>query len=391
MVTISSADAALKNYYLGVVADQLNTESNPLLARIKQTTAHVWGKDVRRLVREGINGGVGAGSEASELPQANGNGYAQLVTSLKNLYGTIEITDKAMRASASNEGAFVNLLNDEMEGLVRASSFNLGRMLYGDGSGILGTVTAVSGTTVTMSTVKNFAVGMTVDFLNEYGVVNTNAQGRRVNAVDRVNKKITLSGTTLTTVTLPIGSGCCVQGSYGFELTGLGAIFNLSKSNIYGLSRSAHSFLNPYVKTDIGAITEAEIQTAIDTVEETSGSKINFIVCSWGVKRALTNVLAERHSFVNTVELEGGFKGISFCGIPVIADRFCPDGTMYLLNTDDFALHQLCDWEWLADEDGCILKQVAGKPVYTATLVKYADLVCVRPCGQAMLSGITEA
>lgn len=45
----------------------------------------------------------------------------------------------------------------------------------------------------------------------------------------------------------------------------------------------------------------------------------------------------------------------------------------------------------MEDEGGRVLKQVAGKPTYTATLVKYADLVCTRPCGQAMLSGITEA
>ena len=77
-------------------------------------------------------------------------------------------------------------------------------------------------------------------------------------------------------------------------------------------------------------------------------------------------------------------------GIPVVSDRFCPEGTMYLLNTDDFVLHQLCDWQFLEGEDGRILKQVAGKPVYTATLVKYADLICLKPIGQAMLSGITE-
>ena len=53
-------------------------------------------------------------------------------------------------------------------------------------------------------------------------------------------------------------------------------------------------------------------------------------------------------------------------------------------------MHQLCDWQFLEGEDGRILKQVAGKPVYTATLVKYADLICLKPIGQAMLSGITE-
>ena len=45
---------------------------------------------------------------------------------------------------------------------------------------------------------------------------------------------------------------------------------------------------------------------------------------------------------------------------------------------------------WLESEDGKILKQTAGKPVYTATLVKYAELICNRPFGQGMLSGIEE-
>ena len=89
--------------------------------------------------------------------------------------------------------------------------------------------------------------------------------------------------------------------------------------------------------------------------------------------------------------LEGGYRAVSFNGIPVVADRFCPDGTMYLLNTEDFGLHQLCDWQWLEGDDGNILKQIPGKPVYTATLVKYAELMCYRPCGQGVLTGITES
>ena len=77
-------------------------------------------------------------------------------------------------------------------------------------------------------------------------------------------------------------------------------------------------------------------------------------------------------------------------GIPIVADRYCPTGTLYLLNTNDFNLHQLCDWQWLSDDDGRVLKQIPGKPVYTATLVKYAELLCSRPCGQGMIKGIVE-
>lgn len=388
MVTMASADSALKSVYLGVVSEQLNTAANPLLAKIRQSTADVWGKEVRRLAQYGVNGGVGAGTEEGDLPSAAGNNYEQFVTTLKNLYGTIEISDKAVRASENNVGAFVNLLNAEMDGLIKASSFNFGRMLFGDGSGVLCTVSSVSGNTVTVDSVKNLIEGMVVDFLDD-GSAIAGAAGRRITGVDRDNKTFTVTGSALDEA-IAAGNAVCVQGSYNLELTGLGAIFQTTGS-LYGLDRATHKWMIPYIKTKVGAISETVIQTAIDRLEETAGIRVDFIVCSWGVKRALQKHLSENKRNIDVTELAGGYRSITYNGIPVVADRFCPDGTMYLLNTSDFCLHQLCDWKWLEGDDGRILRQVAGKPLYTATLVKYADLICTRPCGQAMLSGITEA
>lgn len=387
MVTLASADSALKSFYLDAVAQQLNTEVNPLLAKIKQSTADVWGKEVRRLAQYGVNGGVGAGTEEGSLPAAGGNNYDQFVTTLKNLYGTIEISDKAVRASENSAGAFVDLLNAEMEGLLRSSAFNFGRMLFGDGSGILCTVSAVTGNVVTVDSVKNVIEGMTVDVLDADGDQVSGVTARRITAVDRTDKTITLSGGALTGVV----AGCtlCVQGSHNLELTGLGAIFK-DDGTLYGLSRAERPWMVPYIKESVGTISENAIQTAIDYLEETAGSRVDMIVCSWGVKRALQAVLAESRMQTDMAELAGGYRTITYNGIPVVADRFCPAGTMYLLNTRDFCLHQLCDWKWLEGDDGKVLRQVPGKPLYTATLVKYADLICTRPCGQAMLSGITE-
>lgn len=389
MVTMSSADNALKSLYLGVVSEQLNTGVNPLLAKIKQTTQDVWGKEIRRLAQYGINGGIGAGTEDGDLPAAAGNNYDQFVLTLKNLYGTIEISDKAVRASENSVGAFVNLLNAEMEGLLKASSFNFGRMLFGDGNGTLATVKGISSGVITVDNVKNIVEGMVVDFLTSAGAEISGATGRRVISVDRANKQIKVSGTALTTSTVPVDSIITVQNSYGKEITGLKAIFK-EDGSIYGLDRATHKWLVPYMKNNVGEISETVIQTAIDELEENTGSKVNFIVCSSGVKRAYQKHLATYKRNIDVMELNGGYKALSYNGIPVISDRFCPEGTMYLLNTDDFVLHQLCDWKWLEGEDGRVLKQVANKPVYSATLVKYADLICTRPCGQAMLSGITE-
>ena len=125
-------------------------------------------------------------------------------------------------------------------------------------------------------------------------------------------------------------------------------------------------------------------------MDEVAGSTADFIVCSGGVKRAYQDYLITNRTNIDVMNLQGGYKAISYNGIPLVSDRFAPKGTMYILNTSDFKLHQLCDWRWLEGDDGRVIKQVANRPTYTATLVKYADLICDRPIGQAMISGIAE-
>lgn len=394
MVSLSTADNALKEVYLGVLSNQLNTGINPLLAKINQTTADVWGKEIRKVAPFGINGGIGAGTETGDLPVSAENTYEQFVLSLKNLYGKLEISDKAIRAAENSSGAFVNLLNNEMDGLLKASIFNFGRMLYGDGSGFLAEISENDESTVKVDTTKNLIEGMVVDIVSQTGnVIKSNI---RIKAVDKLAKTITFYTAPFTADAYNgLGYKLCVQGSYNNEITGLGAIFKTTGS-LYGLDKSTYNWLVPYTK-DISKegtttnITDIVIQTAIDNMEEDADSKVDFIVCSSGVKRNYQSYLASYRSNVNILELEGGYKAISYNGIPLVSDRFAPANTMYLLNTREFNLHQLCDWKWLEGEDGRVIKQTPGKPTYQATLVKYADIICNKPKGQAMISGITES
>src|SRR5574344_234147 len=163
MITLESADNALKKVYLDVISNQLNTNSNPLMARIAQTTKDVWGKEIVQVALFGINGGIGAGDETGSLPVSSGNSYVKFVSELKNLYGKIEISDKAIRASENSVGAFVNLLNAEMDGLIKASQFNFGRRLFGDGTGKIATISAILSAVMTCDTVKSMIEGLVVD------------------------------------------------------------------------------------------------------------------------------------------------------------------------------------------------------------------------------------
>ena len=358
-----------------------------MLTKFEQTTSDVWGKEIRKLAAYGVNGGVGAGSEDGNLPTPGQNNYAQFVLELKNLYGTIEISDKAIRASQNSSGAFVNLLNAEMEGLIKASKFNFGRMLYGDGSGKLCRVETKTGlNTVIVDSVKNLMEGMIVDLYNSSDEID--ASGIRINGVLHSTRNIIIDRTTEGLPFTDSNGYFVMQGSYQKELTGLGALFGNTET-LYGLEKSKNPWLTPYKKTS-AELTDVVIQRAIDHLDETAGSMADFIVCSSGVKRAYQNYLITNRTNIDIMDLKGGYKAMSYNGIPLISDRFVPSGTMYILNTKDFHLHQLCDWRWLEGDDGRVIKQVAGRPVYTATLVKYADLICDRPVGQAMISGITE-
>ena len=334
MVTIETADNALKSFYLDAITEALDMKANPLLAQFQRSTADVVGKDVKKLVKYGMNGGIGAGSETGALPEASSDGKMLLTATLKNLYGTIEISDKALRASANNEGAFVNLLNDEMQTLVKSASFNFGRMLYGDGTGELAQVNdMLENNVLELSDVRNIVEGMRVDFTDVADYLIPDVAGRKVIAVDRAKKRITVDGSDITDL-MPPGGKVFLHNCRDYEITGLKAIFG--DGELYGVDRSKFPAMKPYKKTLVGTISESIIQKAIDTIEENSGSKINFIVCSWGVKRALAECFREYKVAMPTIELAGGFKTVSFNGIPVVADRFCPEGTMYLLNTNDF-------------------------------------------------------
>lgn len=381
MIDLTSAQNALKDAYLVAACNQLNTKTNPLLAKIKQSSSDVYGKQIIKMAPVGLNGGVGAGSETGALPTANENNYVQFKTTLKNLYGTIEISDKAIRASANNSGAFVDLLSAEMEGLLTASKFNLGRMLYGDGSGAVGNVTNYSNGVATMNSVKNLMEGMVVDVYDADGDATAN-MGLRISYVDRTNKQVYF---TSTPSTMTVGDVFYVQGSKDNEITGLGAIFG-SSSTLYGLNRSTNKWLTPYKNSDNIEINDNILQTAVDFLAENTGSNIDFITCGAGVKRAYQEYLGCYRRNIDVAVLEGGYKAITFNGIPVVSDRFVEDNTLYMLDTSKFTLHQLCDWEWIEGEGGKILRQKAGYPAYTATLVKYADLICEQPNGQAKFS-----
>jgi len=389
MISLTTAQNALKDVYLGAVTDQLNNHVDPIFAMIKQSSADVYGKNIIKLVPYGINGGIGTGTEDGALPPCKETHYVNFISTLKNLFGTIEITDKAIRASQNDEGAFVNLLSAEMESLLSASKFNLERMFYGDSSGSLATITEVntSSKTFKVDNIAPFEQGMMLDFYNN-GTLDSSMTGVLVVGVNRQNKTVTVDKvSTNFTTTNASKYKCYVQGSKDNELTGLGEIFG-TNTTLYGLNRADYQSLMPFSKSQTSGttLTETFIQECLDTVELSSGYQPQIMVAGLDAYYTLVKLIMSYTKNIEAVNLKCGVTSVAYNGIPLTRNKYVSAKSILMLNPDLFTLHQLCDWEWLTGNNGAILTQKEGYPTYSATLVKYADLICNRPNAQGKIT-----
>lgn len=384
MITIENADKALKEYYLQAVTAQLNDNISPFFSAIEKSAENIYGKDAAIAVVRNSTDSVSACAEDASLPAPQRNRYLKISAPLKNIYGTIEVSDKAMRASRDNSGAFVNLVNAEMEGLVSGAKYNFQRMLYGDGTAKYCTVNSVVASSdnkkFNVDDVSNLSKGMVADFVLADGTKHEN-----VKITDISEKVITLDTAVSGDVENAVISRA---GAYGNELTGLGAIFG--DKTLYGYDRKEEPYFAPYSVSlaQPSDLKSDSLTDVIDHMEERFNSRINMILCSYSTRKKIAALVADNKMIINSIDAHTGFGVVTVNNVPVYADRFCPDGVIYFVNTDDFVLCQLCDWEWLEDEDGKILKQVPGKASYSATLVKYAELICKKPCAQAILKNV---
>jgi hypothetical protein len=157
-------------------------------------------------------------------------------------------------------------------------------------------------------------------------------------------------------------------------LSGIKKLFDVDGEELYGIDRQKNKDINPIIAT-IDEFKPIKIQEIIDD----NNQDVNVLVCNPKLKREYHQYLIDNKQNVSIIEHNNGYKSIAFNNtIPIIPVNI-PDNTIYLLNTNDFILNQLCDWQWLENENNNILIQVGCYPIYKATLVKYADYICSKP------------
>lgn len=386
ILNLAAANQALKLFYLSGLREQLNY-ATPILSTIDRDSESVFGDKIVMALRYGRQGGIGMRGDDQDLPTPNSRKTRQAQWDTKNIFARIMISDKTMRASRSEKGAFVSLLEAELEDAMNDSRDHMSRMVFGDGSGAMAACSAQSSVnTLQVDTAQYLFEGMLVDIVDKTNG-NVLANAREITSVDDISAQntVTISGAAVTTTANHV---IVTAGNWGLELTGFGKVFTPDNS-LYGIDRSTNKWFNPITKAIGGELSEVGIQALIDEAERRAGGKINFLSGSYGVRRGYQNLLLATKQIVEVMSLKGGFKELSYNGMPFSVDKYNPKGTLFGLDTSTWKMYQMLDFDWL-EEDGAVLNRVANKAVWEATLARYCDLGCSKPRGNFKATGITE-
>jgi hypothetical protein len=393
--TLTTANNILKEVYEPKIQEQLQNELTTS-KRLEQTSEGVsqdaGGKYVVFPVHVKRNHGIGARLEMEQLPVAQNQGYASARVSLAYLYGSIRLSGQTMELAKTNEQAFASVLDQEVDGLQTDVAKDMNRQVFGTSVGALGVATgAYTNTTIPMTNTQYMEVGMVVDVYDSTGVTQR-ATGRNVTAVN-TNVSVVLDGANIAAGA--IGDIVVRQGSLNRETIGFSQIISAT-GTLYNIDPTVETKWKSTVNANGGtnrALSESLMIKMCDDIR-TQGGKTTLISTSLGVRRAYFNLLSQQRQYNDTVEFEGGFKGLKFTTdsgeIPVISDVDCQPNRMYFVNEKMMKYYREADWGFM-DRDGSRWARVQGFDAYDATLYTYRQLGCHRRNSQGVAQDITEA
>jgi hypothetical protein len=396
--TLSTLSSILKDFYLPTVADQLNNEI--LLAqRLEPSAESLFGNQAVLAIHKGRSGGIGPATEGGALPAAGSQQYARAVFNLIYLYGRISVTGPGMAKTASAAGAYLQMLKSELDGIRMDLQKDLARQVYGSGLG--NGLIAQCGVTTTANVVVlasdealrkgHIYIGMVVDIGTAPGATSV-ATGRNVTDVNITNKTITIDGAAVTTGATHFVAR---SGAGNGEITGLTDIVTTATTSVTvgGIDATAagNGFWDNKRMMNGGtprALALTLLAQAFSQVR-VAGGDVSLMVGSFGLQRALFELLQSQVRYTTPTELKGGFSALEFQNKPFVGDVDHPFGRIHILTEKELRLFSNRDWHFL-DEDGDVLKWVPGFDKYEAVLARYINLGVNRRNIQLVLGDLTD-
>lgn len=413
-LTRAEAEGILKEFYLPVAREQLNTQT-VLLDKVSQNSDNVEGLEVVLSLHVRRNPGKGARLDNEDLPTPGNQKHIKSRVGMRYNYLRGQVTGPTLAAAKTDRGSFLRPMENEMSGAVTNSREDINRQLFGTSDGVVSLLqnTGSSNTVTLLSTQTDEANQVKIRQIHEGDLVDigdptagtraasqARAAGREVLTVNQDNFTFTISGAAVDVAAgdavFISGSGGSVTGDEQRELTGLQTIVS-DTGELFDVNPSTYSIWKSTVSENGGVLrstTEGLIQSTIQKKTNVSDSKtVNLALSSYGVMQNFYNQLASRRQIVDKVDIGGGYQGLFidtlFGRTPFTHDKDAPANQIFLLDTSHLTINQSSDWEMMG-EDGSKLSRVPNRDAYEFTLFKYAELTTDMRNAHAVIFDLQE-
>ena len=396
---LNTISQILKEQYLPVLKNGISREPSPFLEMVKKVPL-TSGDKITAVAPYGINGGFGFGSDGDATPVAGAREYKRFEVEPVNMYVDIRISDKTVKL-ANDGGALIDALDDEVSGSYEAAKWNVGRALFGDGSGVLTKLKdqtfpdVVGGFThVPVLTTASLVEGLAVDLYTYPTAASTSPvlentnKALRIKSINRVENIVVLDGLCAQ------GSKSdragtygflVVQGSYNKELTGLKAIFDDTVTSLYGYDKSENDFLCPLSVDAEEQLTDQVIYDAVKKAYDYRNSKIDLVMLGDDAFKAYQKYMRENNVVIcDKATFTGGASGYKVMvgnrTVTVINEKLVPEKEAWCVDTSAFLFAHL-DFDFCDYGSSGIFQLVPGTSYYRALLASYGNLLCKNPGG----------
>jgi hypothetical protein len=385
--------SALFKTKFGKLSENAYNSANVMLATIKKEYSFV-GEDMKVAVPTFFAGGVGSGS----LPTANPASAAKATIVAKKVYATTEIDREALKASMGNEGAFVEAMKWNVQKTVEAFNRNASRILFNDGTGALGTISANATGSATAPVIVITAATWVEGHWEENDYVNCGTDASVFNVVSVVpsTRTVTLARLSGTLDLTSAGSGLIVymQNSKDNDPQGLKGVCDATSGTLYNVTVGRR-----WQATQIAAggsgISEDILNELVIKIQYKCGKAPKKIITSYTQYRKILNFLEDHKVYYvepRANELKGkiSFSGIEYISdagpIGIFADRMCEDDRMYGVNTDFITAQHRPDFGWF-DDDGTVFLRLQSSDAYGARYGGYYQNYII-PTFQGVVTGL---
>lgn len=357
-------------------------------------------------------------SQSGYLPVDHVRKEKQYRLGVKRLYVTRQLDGLAITGTQDRKTAFASIVRKALDEIKAASKIGMQEILNGNGRAIkalVGTVTDTQNCTA----VSPYGVvgagegGLMLDaglYVAVHNGTSATIRGRtRITTITNSGDTATLVLETAITglatgdaiVACTASDSALDQAPYGLmAITNRGAAYN----DFLGINAANDPRWNATQLTagthtpDADEITESDIWRLIAKVAARSGHDARekpqeFMLLAsvgLGLKLAESFYGQRRLTPEDFVEIKGGFKGLSICGVPMVSDPWIPAGTVYLIHLPSVLWADAKDWTTVMFQDSNTWRPISGRDAYETSWGAYIGIGCDQRNAHGSITGYTD-